>query len=260
MTLLPSRHDVFGCGITLTNVEEVVTHILEPKKTGFTVAIANVHTVMTSRREPWLAEVIAETDIATPDGVPLVWALRANGLEAVRVTGIDVMTRALDIGRSLGTKHFFYGSTEPVLEAIVTEVAKRYPGVSIAGTLSPPFREPTESDLDDAVRAITASGANVVWVGLGMPKQERWMGNMRNRLPGVALIGVGAAFDWLAGTVPMAPQWMRDRGLEWLFRLVLEPRRLWKRYIYNNPAFLVLLIGRWLKTGARRVLKTTSSG
>jgi N-acetylglucosaminyldiphosphoundecaprenol N-acetyl-beta-D-mannosaminyltransferase len=189
-----------------------------------------------------------------------VWALRADGLEAVRVTGIDVMTRAFDVGRSRGAKHFFYGSTEPVLEAIVQEVTERYPGVSIAGTLSPPFREPTDNDLDDAVRAITASGANVVWVGLGMPKQERWMGNMRNRLPGVALIGVGAAFDWLAGTVPMAPQWMRDRGLEWLFRLVLEPRRLWKRYIYNNPAFLVLLIGRWLKAGARRVLKPTNSG
>ena len=260
MTSLPPRHDVFGCAITVTDVEEVVTHILEPKSTGFTVAIANVHTVMTSRREPWLAEVIAAVDIATPDGVPLVWALRADGLEAVRVTGIDVMTRALDVGRSLGAKHFFYGSTEPVLEAIVQEVGERYPGVSIAGTLSPPFREPTDNDLDDAVRAITASGANVVWVGLGMPKQERWMGTMRNRLPGVALIGVGAAFDWLAGTVPMAPQWMRDRGLEWLFRLVLEPRRLWKRYIYNNPAFLVLLIGRWLKAGARRVLKPTSSG
>ncbi len=248
MTTLPERHDVFGTDISLTSVAEVVDRILQTTPGGLTVVIANVHSVMTSRRKPELARALRDADIATADGVPLVWALRASGLEsAQRVTGIDVMRGALSLGRPTGTRHYLYGSTEPVLGDVIRNIESEYPGALVTGAMSPPFNELSDAELDTHAEAITSSGANIVWVGLGMPKQELWMARARSRLPGVNLVGVGAAFDWLAGSTPMAPQWMRDRGLEWAYRLAREPRRMWKRYAYNNPAFLVLLARRWLE-------------
>jgi N-acetylglucosaminyldiphosphoundecaprenol N-acetyl-beta-D-mannosaminyltransferase len=248
MRSLPPRHDVFGTDISLTTTEEVADLVLNPPDEGLTVAIANVHTVMSCRRDPDLAKVLASVAIATPDGVPLVWALHASGHHsAVRVTGIDVMTTTL----TLGKRHFFLGSTEEVLGKISAVVARDYPATVVAGTLSPPFRQLDEAEQQSLIDRVRAAEPDVVWVGLGMPKQEHWMSSAHGRLPGVSLVGVGAAFDWLAGTVPMAPQWMRDRGLEWLYRLSREPRRLWRRYIYNNPAFLVLLSRRYLRERLR---------
>jgi N-acetylglucosaminyldiphosphoundecaprenol N-acetyl-beta-D-mannosaminyltransferase len=245
MSSLPPRYDVFGIDISLTTRDEVVRLVLDPPASGLMVAIANVHTVMSCRRDPALRDILDRADIATPDGVPLVWALRASGHEtAERVTGIDVMRGALGTGR----RHYFYGSTEETLAGMRGEVLRQFPGAVIVGTLSPPFRDLSDEEHQHVMEDIRAARPDVVWVGLGMPKQERWIINAHRHLPGVSLVGVGAAFDWLAGTTPMAPQWMRDRGLEWLFRLVREPRRLWRRYAYNNPAFMVLLTGRYLRT------------
>jgi N-acetylglucosaminyldiphosphoundecaprenol N-acetyl-beta-D-mannosaminyltransferase len=242
---------VFGIDISLTTAEEVVDRVLAPPPSGLVVAVANVHTVMSCRRDPELRDIIDSADIATPDGVPLVWALHISGQEeAVRVTGIEVMRRALGVGK----RHFFYGSTEETLACIRAAVGEQYPGATVAGTLSPPFRELSDDEHLGLVEQIRVANPDVVWVGLGMPKQERWMWVTHKHLPGVSLVGVGAAFDWLAGTTPMAPQWMRDQGLEWLYRLGREPRRLWRRYAYNNPAFLVLLIGRYLRVKLRWLL------
>ena len=141
----------------------------------------------------------------------------------------------------VGWKHYLYGSTAETLEALQVELGEIAPQSEIVGAFSPPFREMTSEESDAAMGAIRDSGADVVWVGLGMPKQELWMHRMRPELPGIALLGVGAAFDFLAGTKKQAPAWMQKAGLEWLFRLVQEPRRLWRRYVWNNPAYVVLL-------------------
>lgn len=250
----PSRHDVFGTDVSLTTIPEVVGHLLDPPEEGLVVAIANVHSVMTARRQPALRRALATAGIVTPDGMPLVWALRAAGHDsAIRVTGIEVMTETLKRGGD--TRHFFYGSTPEVLASIGSVAAESYPEARVAGMLSPPFRELDDTEKTDLVRQIRAAAPDVVWVGLGMPKQEHWMAYAHPLLPGVSLVGVGAAFDWLAGTTPIAPQWMRDRGLEWLYRLILEPRRMWRRYVYNNPAFLILLVGRYVRTAAGRLLR-----
>jgi N-acetylglucosaminyldiphosphoundecaprenol N-acetyl-beta-D-mannosaminyltransferase len=252
MRQLPRRHDVFGTAISLTSVDEVVDHVLSGD--AGVVVIANVHSVMTSRKNRTVATAVEEADIATPDGMPLVWALKASGLDsAVRVTGIEVMRECFDRGRSLGTGHFLYGSTEPVLEALVSSIERDFPGARVAGVMSPPFRELTDDDLSHHAAEVLASDADIVWVGLGMPKQELWMARAHRLLPGVTLVGVGAAFDWMAGNKRLAPQWMRDRGLEWVYRLITEPRRMWRRYAYNNPAFLALLIRRWVTRAAGRL-------
>lgn len=254
MSNFPERYDVFGSAISLTTVAEVVDHLTAREPEGVLVVIANVHSVMSGRRNPALSDILAKADVVTPDGVPLVWALKANRHStASRVTGIDVMTGTFDLGRSSDLGHFLYGSTQATLDAMVANLSTQYPGARIVGVLSPPFRELTDDDLTEHASLISDSGADVVWVGLGMPKQEEWMARMRHRLPGISLVGVGAAFDWLAGAMPMAPQWMRDNGLEWLFRLAIEPRRMWRRYAYNNPAFLILLIRRWIGSWVSRL-------
>ncbi len=230
------KEDVLGTGISLVDVDGVVS-VLDQ---GVTVAICNVHSVMSARRDRTLHAALEDTDIATPDGMPLVWALRAFGHgEQTRCTGIDVLELAFEQGTNLS--HFFYGSTEATLVELRSAMADRYPTAVIAGAISPPFRPLSEEEDEAHLARIRESGANVVWVGLGMPKQELWMARVRHRLPGVSLVGVGAAFDWLAGNVSRAPEWMRDAGLEWLYRLSREPRRLWRRYVFNNPAYLLLL-------------------
>lgn len=250
MTELPLRSDVFGTRVSVTSVAEVGDLILG--RAGVCVVIANVHSVMSSRRDMALAAALDAADVVTPDGVPLTWALGVNGHEAVRVTGIDVLSDVANRGRTAGLRHYFYGSTPDTLDAMRTRLADDYPGIEIVGTFAPPFRALADEEIVNHARAIMATGADVVWVGLGMPKQELWMDRIRDELTGVSLVGIGAAFDWVAGNQPMAPQWMRDRGLEWLYRLSKEPRRLWRRYAYNNPAFLVLLGRKWLKARSAR--------
>jgi N-acetylglucosaminyldiphosphoundecaprenol N-acetyl-beta-D-mannosaminyltransferase len=249
----PGRVDVFGTYVSLCSVDEVSDLIVGSIPfDGATVAIGNVHSVMTARRDREVAEALNRSDVVTPDGMPLVWALRVAGFEADRVTGIDVMTETLRRGSASGIRHFFYGSTPEVLADLIDRITDSYPGVQICGAISPPFRRLTRSELAEHAEVIRNSGADVVWVGLGMPKQELWMNDLRPALPGVRLVGVGAAFDWYAGNVQRAPEWMRDRGLEWLYRLTREPGRLWKRYLSTNPGFLMLLTRSWLAHKTRR--------
>jgi len=242
---------VAGTGISTTTCDRVAQTLLDPPAAGAMVAVCNVHSVMSARRDPGLRAALAGADLATPDGMPLVWALRAMGMPGQeRVDGRHIFDATIRAGLERGTRHFLYGSTPETLGAISGNLRRQYPGIKIAGTHSPPFRPLTAGEVDADLARIRDSGAQVVWVGLGMPKQELWMHEMHPQLPGVSMAGIGAVFDWVAGNATEAPDWMQRVGLEWLYRLSQDPRRLWRRYIWNNPAYLVLL---GVQVGRRRI-------
>jgi N-acetylglucosaminyldiphosphoundecaprenol N-acetyl-beta-D-mannosaminyltransferase len=185
------------------------------------------------------AAVLGAT-LAVPDGQPLVWALHALGhAAATRVYGPDLMALALGRAARTGTSSFLYGGRTPAaLKLLEERLCERYPGLRVAGAHSPPFRALSEQEEQAVVDEINASGADIVWVGTGQPKQEKWMLRMRPLLAAPMLVGVGAAFDFHAGLVAQAPRWMQRSGLEWTYRLAREPRRLWRRYARYNPRFV----------------------
>lgn len=240
----PDKASVVGIPISVTSYDDVLDVLSNrPQDRATIVAVCNVHSVMSARRDAALAQAIGSAEIATPDGVPIVWALRSLvRSDQERVYGPELMRRAMVETDRLGWAHYLYGSTPETLQQLQTAIAEIAPDANIVGSFSPPFRPMDETETRESLEAIRASGADVVWVGLGMPKQELWMDGIRAELPGVALLGVGAAFDFLAGTKKQAPAWMQKAGMEWLFRLIQEPRRLWRRYVWNNPAYAFLLL------------------
>lgn len=201
--------------------------------------LVNAYTLSLAVRDRAFGDLLDRGDLNLPDGTPLVWLGRRAGLEGFtrRVYGPDLTLAVADAGRDRGLRHYLYGASPAVVARFGEQLRERFPGIEIVGVESPPFR-PLEPDEEDAfVARVRACGANVVWVGLGTPKQDRFVAAFRDRL-GVPLVAVGAAFDFLAGEKPMAPRWMQDRGLEWLYRLLREPRRLWRRYLVGNLVFL----------------------
>lgn len=239
----PRKTNVVGTAISMTSYSEVIEKLDQrPTDRATVVAVCTVHSVMSARRSPLLAEALAAADINTSDGVPLVWAIRWTARpEQERVYGPELTRRAISQTVDKGWRHYFYGSTPETLAALEKAVLESDPDAQIVGSCSPPFRSLSQEETDEIIADIKAVGTDVVWVGLGMPKQELWMHEVQAELPGIALVGVGAAFDFIAGTKKEAPPWIQRSGLEWLFRLWEEPRRLWRRYIFNNPAFVVLL-------------------
>lgn len=259
----PRKASVVGVPISVTTYAEVLDALTDrPADRALVVSVCNVHSVMSARKDAGIRDAIESSSIATPDGVPLVWTLRKTANpDQERVYGPELMRRALTERDQRGWKHYLHGSSPETLDLLAAEIRDFAPDADIVGSYSPPFASPTpESDAADVER-IRASGANVVWVGLGMPKQEQWMHRVSGELPGVALVGVGAAFDFLAGTVSQAPEWMQRSGLEWLYRLSREPRRLWRRYLWNNPTFLVLMARQLMteRAGARRTIDAPES-
>jgi len=239
---VPARHNVLGVSISATSIPEVLRLVLDCPESGTTIAICTVHSVMTARRDQQVAAALESVDIATPDGVPLAWALKLTGVPGQpRVDGFHLFWAAVEAGLERGTRHFFYGGTDRTLTGLVAAVRSRFPTVAIAGTYAPPFAPVETARVRADAERVAAARPDVLWIGLGMPKQELWMYHARDLLPGVAQVGVGAVFDWVAGNVPKAPDWMQRTGLEWLYRLAKEPRRLWRRYVWNNPAYLGLL-------------------
>ena len=203
------------------------------------VAICNVHSVVTASRDKAFRDVLAASDMATPDGAPVAWMLRRRGFAGQpRVNGPDLMEKLCARAADSGLKVFFYGSAEATLERLSAALQQHFPGLQIVGAHAPPFRPLSEEEDASDVRRINDSGAQIVFVGLGCPKQEAWMKAHRGRVNGV-MIGVGAAFDYHAGTIRRAPHWMRDVGLEWLHRLASEPGRLWRRYLVTNTLFVL---------------------
>jgi N-acetylglucosaminyldiphosphoundecaprenol N-acetyl-beta-D-mannosaminyltransferase len=202
-----------------------------------------VHGVMESRRDVRLQEIHNAAGLVTPDGMPLVWWTRRRGWRhSGRVYGPDLLLRCCERSITTGYRHFFYGGGDGVADLLVRRLTRRFPGLAVAGTYTPPFLPLTQQEDEDVVTRINDAGADIVWVGLGTPKQEYWMAEHVGRLEAPVLIGVGAAFDFHAGLKRQAPHWMQQSGLEWVFRLGTEPRRLWKRYLRNNPAFVWLAL------------------
>lgn len=203
------------------------------------VCICNTHSVVTASRDAGFGRVVRDADMATPDGFPVAWMLRYQGHAGQqRINGPDLMWKYCEQAQSRDESIFLYGGTPVTLDNLQTELKAAFPALKIAGSISPPFR-PLMPDEDAAIVAqINASGAWVVFVSLGCPKQELWMAAHRGRINAV-MIGVGAAFDYHAGTIKRAPKWMQDYGLEWLYRLMSEPKRLWKRYLVTNTLFVV---------------------
>lgn len=240
----PARHAVLGVSVSMVSLDQATNMIVDWADKGrpSTVAVTGVHGVMEAQDDPSFRQILNEASLCVPDGVPLVWCGRAAGYRGIsRVFGPDLMLRVSDaLARREGSA-FYYGGNEGIADELAATLARRFPGLRTAGTFCPPFRDLTEAEEAEIVARINASGADVVWVGLSTPKQERWMAAFRDRLRTPVLIGVGAAFDYNTGRIQRAPAWMQAAGLEWFFRLVQEPRRLWRRYMRNNPRFIWLL-------------------
>ena len=235
------RESVLGVQISALNLEQAESIIAQwlAQRTKHYVCITTVHGVMECQRDSQLMEIYNASGIATADGMPLVWILKSRGHDhQTRVYGPDLMTKICRRSVERGDRHFLYGGAPGVVDSLSHTLADSIAGIQIAGTHSPPFHELSEAEDREIVSEINAARPDIVWVGLGTPKQERWMADHIERLNASVLIGVGAAFDFLSGSKAQAPRWMQQNGFEWAFRLATEPRRLWKRYLIYNPWFL----------------------
>lgn len=211
------------------------------------VCVSAVNNIMEARASAEYREVMTQADLVTSDGMPLVWMLRWLGIpHATRVYGPDLTPRVLEAAASEGVPVGFYGGSPEVLDRLLNIVTEQFPALRVVYAYAPPFRPLTADEDAEQVRTIQESDARILFVGLGSPKQDYWMHAHRGRIPAV-MLGVGAAFDFLAGAKPQAPRWMQRSGLEWLFRLTHEPTRLWRRYLKQNPKFAVLAAGQLLR-------------
>jgi len=234
------RVNVLGVGVSAVNIPLALDQVATWIETGQRayVCFCTVNTVMECRRSEQLRGVLNRAGLVTPDGMPLVWLSRRRHPEVSRVYGPDFMLAEFERSVTAGHRHFLYGGTGGVTARLASLMRARFPGLQIVGTLEPPFAQLDDLCTEEAAGQINASGADVVWVGIGSPKQERWMAAMRPLLTAPVLLGVGAAFDFHSGTVRQAPRFVRGAGLEWLFRLATQPRRLWRRYLVDNPWFV----------------------
>ena len=249
----PPRVNILGVGISAINMD-LALKLIEvwiAHRESHYVCVTPVHSVMECQRDSALRRIHNASGLTTPDGMPLVWLSLLRGYHNVdRVYGPDLMLALCERSVGGGYRHFFYGGAEGVPEQLAANLQRRFPGLTVVGTYSPPFRPLTPEEDDQVVQMINEARPDVVWVGLGSPKQERWMAAHIGRVKAPAIIGVGAAFDFLTGRKRQAPRWMQRNGLEWLFRLLTEPRRLWRRYLVNNPLFVLLVLAQAL--GLRR--------
>lgn len=239
------RYPVLGVRVHAVDPEQALERIeqwiatREPRY----VCHANVHGVIEAWRDPVLRRVYNRAGLTVADGMPLVWLGRWHGHRTVRrVYGPDLMLALAARAATAGYRCYLYGGAPGVGDELAAVLRRRFPGLQVVGTDAPPFRALTVEEDEAAVRRINAARPDIVWVGLGCPRQEHWMAAHRDRLDAPVLIGVGAAFDFHVGRVPQAPRWLMRLGLEWLFRLLQEPRRLWRRYLLYNPLFAALLV------------------
>jgi N-acetylglucosaminyldiphosphoundecaprenol N-acetyl-beta-D-mannosaminyltransferase len=238
----PQTAEVVGVPVALIDYAATVSWMdamIDANARGY-VCVSNVHTVMASREDPELRAALMASSFNVPDGQPLVWALSALGHSLPgRVYGPDLMARMCAHAPERGHRLYLYGGrNQGALVQLALNLRQRYPGIRIVGGYSPPHRPLTAEEEIVVAHEMNRSRADLVWVGIGVPKQEKWMARMRPRLDAQVLIGVGAAFDFHAGLVPQAPDWLQDAGLEWAYRLAHEPRRLWRRYLRYNPRFV----------------------
>jgi N-acetylglucosaminyldiphosphoundecaprenol N-acetyl-beta-D-mannosaminyltransferase len=244
------KQSVLGVSISVSSYDQVVTRSLAwaARRESRTLCFAPVHMIMEAVDDPVFRDRLNAADMVNPDGMPVVWALRLLGKrKAQRVYGPDATLAVLTAAEKAGVPVGFYGGSQPVLDALIYRVRALHPSLDIAFHESPPFRALTAAEDNAVINRIASSGARLLFVGLGCPKQENWIFDHRDRVPAV-MFAVGAAFDFIAGSKRQAPRWMMAHGLEWVFRFATEPRRLAMRYIKHNPRFVFFLL-RQLLTG-----------
>lgn len=231
---------VLGVRFHATRYDEATACIMAWAQVGAsrTVYCSNTHSVIEAQDDEAFRALLNRADLNTPDGVPIVWALRDQGLAAERVYGPDLTLHVLRAAAATGVPVAFYGSSAATLDALRERLPCLAPGLDLRAMLSPPFRPLTDAETGAYRDELVASGARILFVGLGCPRQERWMDDHRGALP-LVMLGVGAAFDFHAGRVRQAPAWLQRAGMEWAFRLAMEPRRLWRRYARVVPRFLL---------------------
>ena len=241
------RVDVLGVGISVTSPRDALERLagwIKDREARY-VCVTGVHGVIESQSDPRLLDIHNESGLTIPDGMPMVWAGWYAGARELRLMrGTDFTLTVCEEAAARGWRVYFYGGEEGVPERLATALEARFPGLEVAGTYSPPFRPLSAAEDEGLVAEINGSGADIVFVGLSTPKQEQWMADHADRLQVGALIGVGAAFDVHSGTKVEAPRWLRPVGLEWVYRLFKEPRRLWRRYLFAVPKFVLSIFRR----------------
>jgi len=238
---LASRVNVLGVGISPINIPIALERIDGWIREGAReyVCVCPVHTVMLCRRSQALRRIVNASGMTTPDGMPMVWLSRWAGHPQVsRVYGPDLMLAAMEHSVAAGHRHYFYGGQPGIAQRLQQAMEQRFPGVRVVGALTPPMGSANELATPEVAAEINAARPDIVWIGVSSPKQDLLMASLRPRLSAAVLIGVGAAFDFHTGRVAQAPAWVQRSGFEWLFRLAHEPRRLWRRYLVDNPWFL----------------------
>jgi N-acetylglucosaminyldiphosphoundecaprenol N-acetyl-beta-D-mannosaminyltransferase len=235
------RIPVLGCAIDAIAWADALAQVLDlaQQRRSAYICLCNVHSVVTGWRDKAFRAVIEHAHMATPDGAPVAWALRRLGVAGqARINGPDLMWRCCALAEEHGVSVFLMGGSEATLAQLQNELSRAFPRLTIAGSLSPPYRALSAAETDDMLAAIAATQPGMVFVALGCPKQEHWMARHHARIP-APMLGVGAAFDYHAKILPRAPAWMREHGLEWAHRVMTEPRRLWKRYLVTNSLFVI---------------------
>ena len=234
------RVNILGVGVSAISLHEAVDRteaFLSGDTQGY-VCVTGVHGIMEAQTDSEFRRILNRSFLTTPDGMPTVWLGRASGFKTMtRVYGPDYMVAVCGRSADHGYRHFLYGGKPGVAEELRAELTRRFPGIQIVGTYTPPFRPLNRQEEDELRTQLTDSRADILWCGLSTPKQERFMASYQGRLPVQLMVGVGAAFDLLSGNLSEAPDWMKNSGLQWLYRLIKEPRRLWRRYLGNNPRF-----------------------
>jgi len=234
------RVNILGVGVSAISLDEAVRkteEFLSGDTQGY-ICITGVHGIMEAQTDNELRRILNRSLLTTPDGMPTVWLGKAGGFKNMtRVYGPDYMLSICGRSHDRGYRHFLYGGKPGVAEELRAELMRRFPGIQIVGTFTPPFRPLNQQEEDELKSQLEDSRADILWCGLSTPKQERFMALYQNRLPIQLMVGVGAAFDLLSGNLSEAPDWMKNAGLQWLYRLIKEPRRLWRRYLGNNPRF-----------------------
>lgn len=237
-----SAFEVLGVRVDVVQIADVITAMrqwIDARGPARWIAVTGMHGVMVAQDDPAFKRTLRAADLVVPDGISLVWLGRLRGHRLPkRVYGPELFQRFFADPAAKGTRHFLYGGAPGVAESLVAVLERRFPDAQIVGTMTPPFRELTPAEEQDVVDRINGAAPDVVWVGLSTPKQEMWMRRFGNQLRVPVLVGVGAAFDFISGRVRQAPRWLRDAGLEWLWRLAHEPRRLWRRTVLLGPRFV----------------------
>lgn len=244
---MTNRVNVLGVGISVLNLQtalEAMAAAVRDRRKGY-ICVTGVHGVMEAQADAEFKRILNDAFLCTPDGMPMVWAGKLAGhREMTRVYGPDLMLDVCAWSETSGAKHFFYGGAQGVAELLAQRLKAKFPKLQVVGTCTPPFRKLNAEEEGDLQAQIRAAQPDILWVGLSTPKQEKFMAEYLAKLDVTLMVGVGAAFDFHAGRVSQAPRWMQRSGLEWFYRLCCEPRRLWKRYLRNNPLFILKFLGQ----------------